>query len=307
MSENPYYSLNDYFKGKYRTRVQRIAVSLPFKCPHTEQDGSGGCTYCHKGSMPAGADTQVPLALQIMKGIEHGRKRYGHSTKFMVYFQAYTNTNAPVEELKALYDEAMNHQDVIGISAGTRPDCAGDEVLKLLDSYYGRGFESWIELGLQSANNRTLARINRRHTVEDFIDAVKRAKMTRLRIAAHMIVGLPGEGTADFLETARLLAALKVHAVKIHPLHVMKGTAMGDEYMKKPFKILALEEYVSALADITEVLPPDMIMMRYTSEANDGVLLAPDYCRPEFKMTIRQMLMDELKRRGTRQGSKIVP
>jgi radical SAM protein (TIGR01212 family) len=304
LSENFYYSLNDYFRAKYNARVQRIAVSLPFKCPHMEADGTGGCTYCHVGSMPSGADIQEPLAKQIISGITRARKRYGAGTKYMIYFQSYTNTNAPIPVLKTIYDEAFNHEDVIGISAGTRPDCAGDGVLKLLDGYYNRGFETWIELGLQSSNDKTLKRINRGHTTADFIDAVQRAKNTRLRTAAHMIVGLPGETHDDFMATARLLAGLKVHAVKIHPLHVMEGTAMGVEYKKSPFKVLTLEGYVSALADITEILPPGMIMMRYTSEANEGVLLAPDYCRPEFKITIRKMLLEELAKRGSRQGSK---
>jgi radical SAM protein (TIGR01212 family) len=304
MAQGLYYSLNDYFRKKYNCRVQRVAVSLPFTCPHTQADGSGGCTYCLQGSKPKGADAKVPLAEQIKKGISAAGKRYGKSVKYIIYYQSYTNTNAPLEELKRVYDAAFNHEDVIGISVGTRPDCCGDGVLKLLESYCGRGTEIWIELGLQSANDRTLERINRRHTAADFIDTVQRVKKAGLMTAAHIMIGLPGETEEDFIRTAELIASLKVNAIKIHPLHIMDGTALGDEFKRSPFKVLKLEEYVKVLADIAEILPPDMIMMRFTSEANEGVLLAPDYCRPEFKNTIKDMFIAELNKRGTKQGSK---
>ena len=304
MEKLPYNSLREYYSGKYRERVQKITVSLPFTCPHMEEDGSGGCTYCHKGSIPNLNDPQLPMAKQMATGITAAQKRYGPDTKFIVYFQTHTNTNAPIAELKRIYDEAFNHVNVIGLDIGTRPDCAGDDVIELLDSYCSQGYEVWIEFGLQSANNATLKSINRGHTAGDFTAAVIRAKKTRLKITAHMIVGLPGETKADYMKSASLIASLGVHAIKIHPLHVMEGTVMGDEYKKKPFDVLHLDDYIEVLADIIEILPPEMIVMRYTSEAVESHLLAPNYCRPEYKIVLKQMLISEFEKRGTRQGVK---
>jgi radical SAM protein (TIGR01212 family) len=305
MEELPYNSLREYYAVKYRERVQKITVSLPFTCPHMAEDGTGGCTYCHKGSIPDLNDPQLPMAMQVATGIAAAQKRYGPDTKFIIYFQTYTNTNAPLKTLKKIYDEAFNHMNVIGIDIGTRPDCAGDEVLKLLDSYCDLGYEVWIEFGLQSANDDTLKAVNRGHTARDFIDALKRAGKTRLKIATHMIVGLPGETKTDYMKTARLIASLGAHAIKIHPLYVMEGTALGDRYKKKPFGILSLDDYIEVLADIIEILPPGMIVMRYSSEAIESHLLAPNYCKPEYKAIIKQMLIAELKKRGTRQGFRV--
>lgn len=301
----PYNSLRKYYSEKYKQRVQKITVSLPFTCPHMAKDGSGGCTYCHEGSIPNLNDSKLPMQQQIITGITAAQKRYGRDTKYIIYFQTHTNTNAPISTLKKIYDEALGFENVIGLDIGTRPDCAGSEVIDLLDEYCDLGHEVWIELGLQSANNTTLKSINRGHTVEDFTDAVLRAKKTKLKITAHMIIGLPGEKKEDFMKTAKLIASLGVHAIKIHPLHVMEGTALGDNYKEKPFETLHLDDYIEALADIIEILPPDMIVMRYTAEAIDSHLLAPNYCRPAYKIILKQMLIAELLKRDSIQGSKL--
>jgi radical SAM protein (TIGR01212 family) len=298
-----YRSLKSYFDGVFGSRVQKITVSLPFMCPNMNEDGSGGCSYCHKGSLPPGSDMTAPLAKQIMQGIAAGTRRYGGDTKFIVYFQTYTNTNAPVEALKEIYSEAFNHPGVIGIDIGTRPDCVDDEVIALIASFARPGGETWIELGLQSANDETLKNINRGHSVKDFIDAAGRIRATAVKVIAHMIVGLPGETREDFLRSAGLIASLGIFGIKIHPLYVMDGTEMGDEYKKHPFKILSLDEYVVILADILEVLPPEMVVMRFTAEGGEEHLLAPNYCRPEYKAVIKEMLIKEMKKRGTEQGS----
>jgi radical SAM protein (TIGR01212 family) len=305
MQQLPYNSLREYYSLKYGSRVQKLTVSLPFTCPHVKPDGSGGCTYCHNGSIPDLNDRLLPMAKQLMTGIAAAQKRYGEDVKFIVYFQTNTNTNAPVDKLKKIYDEAYNHQNVIGIDIGTRPDCAGDEVLGLLDSYCDRGTEVWIEFGLQSSNDVTLKTINRGHTADDFLDAVRRAKKTRIKIVAHMIVGLPNEKYGDYMRTARFIIDSGVHAIKIHPLNVIKGTVLGDEYNKRPFDIMHLDDYISILADIIEIMPQDMILMRYTSEAIGDVLIVPNYCRPEYKAVIKQLLIDEFNKRGTKQGVKI--
>ncbi|MEI7541675.1 MAG: TIGR01212 family radical SAM protein [bacterium] len=305
MENLPYNSLRKYYAEKYTQRVQKITVSLPFTCPHMAQDGTGGCTYCHQGSIPNLNDSKLPMQQQVITGITAAQKRYGLNTKYIIYFQTHTNTNATIATLKKIYDEALGFENVIGLGIGTRPDCVDNDVLNLLNQYCDSGHEVWIELGLQSANNATLKIINRGHTVEDFIDAVLRAKKTKLKITAHMIIGLPGEKKEDFMKTAKLIASLGVHAIKIHPLHVMEGTVLGDNYKKQQFETLHLDDYIEALADIIEILPPDMIVMRYTAEAIDSHLLAPNYCRPEYKIVLKQMLIAELLKRESKQGSKL--
>jgi len=294
----PYLSLNDYFRSKYKTRVQKITLSLPFTCPH------GQCSYCWQGSIPPGNSVDVPLTKQLETGILKGKKKYGEETKFFAYFQSYTNTNDTPGNLKKMYDGVLNYHDIIGISAGTRPDAAPEEVLNLLDSYADRGLEPWIEFGLQSASDTTLKRINRGHTVKQFVDAAGAAARTRLKILAHVIIGFPWETPDDFMRTISLVSSLNIHGIKIHPLYIMDGTKLGDEYKASRFKLLSIEDYVNALADIIEVLPKEMVIMRFTAEGHPERLLAPDYCMPAYKLKIKEMLIEEMHKRGSIQGCK---
>lgn len=294
----PYLSLNEYFKNKYKKRIQKITVSLPFTCPH------GRCSFCWQGSMPPGNNTSMDLKTQIETGILRGKKKYGEDTGFFIYFQTYTNTNDTPENLKKTYDSCLGYDDVIGISVGTRPDCVPDEILALLDSYASRELEPWVELGLQSASNETLKKINRGHTVEQFIDAVKRAKKTRLKVIAHIMTGFPWETRDDIMKTAGLVASLKVDGLKIHPLHVLEGTALGDEYKKNKFKLMTMEEYAKILADMLEILPKDTVILRFTAEGHPDRLLAPDFCSPPYKAKIKALLLEEMHERGSIQGCK---
>jgi len=192
----------------------------------------------------------------------------------------------------------------VGIDVGTRPDCVPEEVLDLLESYADRGLEVWVELGLQSANFETLKRINRAHGVSDFVDAVLRTKRRSLKVCVHMILGLPGEGREDFLETAKLIASLPVDGVKIHPLHVIRGTPLAAEYERGSFKLLSLEEYVRACADVIEILPANVVIHRITGEVEEGLLIGPDYCLPSMKNKVVDRVVAELLSRGSAQGSR---
>lgn len=254
--------------------------------------------------MPPGNSTSIPLKKQVEDGILKGKKKYGEDTGFFIYFQTYTNTNDTPENLKKIYDACLGYNDVIGISAGTRPDCVPDEILELLDSYASRELEPWVELGLQSAGNATLKKINRGHTVEQFIDAVERVKKTRLKIIAHIMIGFPWETRADIEKTVRLVSSLKVDGLKIHPLHVLEGTALGDEFKKSAFKLMPLEVYVQTLADMFEIIPKETVIVRFTAEGHPERLLAPDYCRPPYKAKIKEMLLEEMHKRGSIQGCK---
>ncbi len=299
----PYYSLKEYFLEKYGRRVQKITVALPFTCPN--RDGTkarGGCTFCADGSKPSMLDSRVPLEVQIKEGIERAKRKYGEDIYFFIYYQSYTNTYADLETLKRVYDTALKFEGVVGIDIGTRPDCVPEEVLDLLTEYAEKGLEVWVEYGLQSANFETLKRINRAHGVSDFVDAVLRTKRRPLKVCAHIIVGLPGEGREDVIETAKLLASLPIDGVKIHPLHIIKGTVMALEYQLGKIKLLSLDEYANLCADVIEILPENVVVHRITGEVDEERLIAPEYCSPKMKNKVMQTVEKVLRERGTYQG-----
>ena len=300
-----YYSLKDYFKERYGKRVQKITVALPFTCPNRDgTKGRGGCTYCYDGSKPSMLTSAIPLEIQIREGIERAKRKYGEDTLFTIYYQSYTNTYADLETLKRYYDVALKFEGVVGIDVGTRPDCAPEEVLDLLEEYANKGLEVWVEYGLQSANFETLKKINRQHGVSDFVDAVLRTKRRNLKVCAHMIIGLPGETREDFIETAKLIASLPVDGIKIHPLHVIKGTVMAKQYENGEFRTLTLEEYAEYCADVIELLPPNMVVHRITGETDEDRLIAPEWCTYRYKNQVIQKVREVLERRGSYQGAK---
>lgn len=300
-----YYSLKDYFLEKYGKRVQKITVALPFTCPNIDgTKGRGGCIYCYAGSIPPNLSPTEPLKKQIENAILRYKKRFKKNVLFTVYYQSYSNTYGDLEYLKSVYDIALEFDEVVGIDVGTRPDCVPEEVLDLLASYTEKGLEIWVEYGLQSANFESLKKINRGHGVSDFVDAVLRTKRRPLKVTAHIIVGLPWETEDDFYETAKMVAALPIDGIKIHPLYIMEHTPLGEMYKRGEFEPLPLDRYVKIAADIIEMMPQNMIVMRFTAEGHEDKLLAPEYCKPSWKNRVRQMVEEELIRRGTQQGSK---
>ncbi len=305
MERGVIYFFRDYAKETFGRRVQKVPVALPFTCPNIDgTKGRGGCIYCFKGSRPAHLSPGVSLREQIAEGISRVRERYGRKTLFFIYYQSYTNTYGDLDYLKEIYDTALEFGGVVGIDVGTRPDCAPDEVLDLLSSYRDRGLEVWIEFGLQSANYETLKRINRAHGVSDLVDAVLRAKRYGLKVCVHTIVGLPGESREDFLETAKLIAALPVDGVKIHPIYVMRNTDLGRLYERGEFTPLSLEDYARYAADMLELIPRTVVVHRLTAEAEKPDLLAPDYCTYSRKLEVISAILSELKRRDSSQGSR---
>ncbi|RLJ70828.1 hypothetical protein BCF55_1111 [Hydrogenivirga caldilitoris] len=294
-----------YAKERFGRRVQKIPVALPFTCPNIDGTKSrGGCIYCYRGSRPAHLSTGVSLREQIEAGIRRGIERYGKRTRFFVYFQSYTNTYGDKEYLERLYNTVLDYEEVVGLDVGTRPDCAPDWVLGLMASYKERGLEVWIEYGLQSANFETLKRINRAHGVSDLVDATLRAKAYGLKVCIHTIVGLPGESRDDFLETAKLVSALGADGIKIHPIYVMRNTALARLLEKGRFKTLNLEEYARYAADMLELIPESTVVHRLTAEAERDKLLSPDYCVYERKLEVIRAIEEELKRRGRKQGAR---
>jgi radical SAM protein (TIGR01212 family) len=302
-----YNSLAGYFRKKYGKIVRKITVSLDFTCPNIDgTKGTGGCIYCVNGSMPPLSSRTPSLREQLENGMDIGRKRYGNDIYFMAYFQTNSNTYAPVNKLREIYDTVLEYPGIKVLEVGTRPDCVGEDVIELLKSYLGRLDEVWLELGLQSSNDDTLKKINRGHTVGDFISAVQRAKDAGLKTSSHLIMGFPWETNADMLASVGLLCSLGVDAVKLHPLFISRGTVLARMYEEKNFYLMSMPDFVHVLADSVEIMPPDMILQRFTAEGDEKLLVGPDYCRMEYKNRIKDALIAELKKRGSTQGIKYI-
>lgn len=298
-----YNAFSRHLREVFGCRVHRVSVDAGFTCPVRDgTKGRGGCLYCDEAGSRAGyCDPELPIPEQVRQGIEVARRRF-KAQKFIVYFQPYTNTYAEVEKLRQFYDEALqSDEDIIGLAIGTRPDCVPEEVLNLLAEYNQR-YYLWVEYGLQSARNETLQRINRGHSVEDFIDAVERTHRRGIRVCAHVILGLPGESPEDMLASAELLNRLGVEGVKIHSLYVSRGAPIARLYEEGKITLLSQEEYIQIVCDYLERLSPEILIHRLVGEARAGDLIAPEWSR--HKTRVLQLITEELRRRGTRQGSK---
>lgn len=297
-----YRTFNNFLIEKFGTRVYRVPLDGGFDCPN--RDGTkafGGCTFCdERGSGAPTIDRALALKQQLVDGMERIRNRY-KAQKFLAYFQSFTNTYAPEGVLRALYESGIDHPDVLGLCIGTRPDCVPDNVLDLLAEFNEKTFV-WLEMGLQTAHNVTLDRINRAHTGEDFFDALERAKARGLTVATHLIFGLPGEDREMMLETVRRVAESKVDAIKIHQLCIYKGAPMEIDYRLGNINLLDEDYYAELVVDALEMLPPEMIIMRLVAEGKKEELLAPTWSYDKF--TTMDKIREEMLRRGTRQGSR---
>jgi radical SAM protein (TIGR01212 family) len=233
-------------------------------------------------------------------GIAFGKKKY-NAKKFIAYFQAFSNTYAPVEKLKELYDESLSFEDVVGLSISTRPDCVPNSVLDLIEGYT-RDYHVWIEYGLQSIHHRTLQLINRNHGLAEFIDAVLRTKGRSINICAHVIIGLPGESIDEISETAKVIAALRLDGVKIHSMYIVRETKLEQMYQKGDYEPLTFEQYVSIASNFLELLPPDMVIQRLTGDCPGDILVAPKWTLD--KQRVLMGITEELKHRDSWQGSR---
>ncbi|MDQ7055220.1 MAG: TIGR01212 family radical SAM protein [Persephonella sp.] len=290
---------NQYLKEKYGGRIQKISIDAGFTCPN--RDGYvafGGCTFCNNTSFSPYAMTKQSVEEQIEKSMDFYQKRFKNIKGYIAYFQAFSNTYAPVEKLQEIYDKAMEYPEIIGMSIGTRPDVVPEPVLDLIATYTTEKPEIWLEYGIQTANIKTLRDINRGHGVSEFVDAVLRTKKRPgIKVCAHMIVGLPGDEYEDYIETAKLIAALPVDGIKIHPLHVVKHTVMAKQYADGEFGVLELEEYAKIVADLLEYLPENIIVHRLTGEAKEDELIAPDWCSSKRKMEVLRAIDKAVKKK----------
>ncbi len=299
-SDQRYRSYSRYLRERFGARVYRVTIDAGFTCPNV--DGTvttGGCVFCDNRSFsPNRRLPRSTIREQVERGVEIMRHRF-KAKKFLAYFQAATNTHAPVEKLKRLYDEALEHPEIEGLIIGTRPDSVPEPVLDLIEGYARDRYVS-VELGLQTIHNRSLDWMNRGHHLDVFLDAMERCRDRGFEICVHVILGLPGESREDMLATADALAALDVDAVKIHNLHVVPNTPLAEWYEKGEVRMLEREEHVSLVCDFLERLPERMVIQRLTGDAPPDFLIAPKWCLD--KAGLLQEMHQELERRDSRQG-----
>jgi hypothetical protein len=290
-------TLGQHLIAKYGCRVHKLAVNANFTCPNRDgSKGTGGCTFCNNSSFSPNAKAPPPINTQIAAGKAVIRRRTG-ANRYLAYFQAYTNTYAEINTLKALYDEALADPEIIGLSIGTRPDCVPDPVLDLLARYQDQGKEIWLELGLQSAFDATLQKVNRGHGFADYVDAIRRARLRNLQTCCHLIVGLPGEEPEHSLESHARVMEYGVDAFKIHPLHVVRNTVLAKQWRDGDYQPLALEDYIETVTEIVIRSPRETIFHRLTGTAQTTLLLAPDWCRYKWLVlnSITKSLQSRLK------------
>jgi radical SAM protein (TIGR01212 family) len=300
MQEKPYRSFSAHLKQRFGGRVHKISVDAGFSCPNRGATRDRpGCLFCDpQGSGAVGIDRGFPVAEQIERGKEIMTRKY-KAGQFLAYFQPFSNTYAPVARLRALYDQALGVEGVVGLAVGTRPDCVPEEVLDLLGEYHRRTY-FWLELGLQSRHDRTLDFLRRGHDYACFTKAYAAARARGLRVCVHIILGLPGESRDDMLATADAMARLRIDGIKLHLLHILRGTPLGNLYQQGGIAVLEQEEYVSLVADVIERLPASTLIHRLTGDGPRETLLAPLWSLNKWE--VLNAIEQELLRRGTCQG-----
>jgi radical SAM protein (TIGR01212 family) len=297
-----YFAYNHYLRKKFGQRVQKVSIDAGFTCPNV--DGTvttGGCNFCDNRSFsPSRRLPRLNIAGQIDDGIRRLKWRYDCNA-FIAYFQPATNTYAPVAKLRALYEQALAHPEVIGLAIGTRPDCVPDEVLDLLQELASRHYVS-VEYGMQTMHDRSLDWMNRGHHHDSFIDAVERSQGRGFEVCTHVILGIPGESHDDMLATAREVARLPIDAVKIHNLYAVKRTKLGDEVLAGQVELMGRDDYLAAVVDFLEVMPPHMVVERISGDAPPDYFIGPSWCLD--KPSVKLALDAEFERRDTWQGKR---
>jgi uncharacterized protein len=299
----PYYSYNHFLRQRFGVRVQKVSVDAGFTCPNVDGTvAKGGCTFCDNRSFsPSRRLPRAGILGQIDQSIARMQVRYQNCQHFLAYFQPATNTYAPVDRLRPLYEEALSHPQVVGLAIGTRSDCVPDETLDLLEEFAGRAYLS-IEYGMQTMHDRSLEWMNRGHDHASFLDAVERSRGRGFEICAHVMLGLPGETHEDMLATARELARVNIDAVKIHNLYCVKNTRLADQVAAGEVQLMGRDEYVQTVVDFIELLPPTMVIERISGDAPPDYFIGPTWCLD--KAGVKRAIEAEFARRDSRQGCR---
>lgn len=294
---------NDYghwIRQQFPFRTQKIAIDAGFSCPNRDGKISyGGCTFCDNRTFnPAYCSSQKSIRQQIAEGRDFFAQKYP-DMKYLAYFQAFSNTYAPVERLKEIYEEALSEKDIVGIVIGTRPDCVSDDLLNYLEQLNRQTFLI-IEYGVESTSDETLRHINRGHDFACARQAINKTHERGILVGAHIILGFPGETQAQILQQARLISSLPINILKLHQLQIIKGTVMARQYLQEPFPIYSVDEYISLIGKYIQYLRKDIVLERFTSQSPAEMLLAPKWGLKNYEFT--NLLDNYLRANGIRQG-----
>ena len=292
-----YNNLSSYLKSKYGSRVSKICIDGGFGCPNRDGTcGTGGCIYCGE----RGAGEHIDPTVSICEQVKNQLTRGSDDSRYIAYFQNFTNTYAPLDVLKERYDSALTDERIIALAIGTRPDCISDEIAELIASYKDR-VDVWVELGLQTASDVTANIINRGYKTEVFKHAAECLTSHGIPFVTHMIIGLPGEGEGEIDSTVDVINESGSWGVKIHSIYVMEGTALAEMYQRGEYEPPALKEYVRLSARSLSRLKPDMVVHRITGDCPDGLLVAPEWNRDKNKVI--NLIRKRLESDGLCQGS----
>lgn len=298
-----YHTWNYHLKNKFNEKIFKVALDAGFDCPN--RDGTvayGGCTFCSvAGSGDFAGDRVDSIPVQFEKIRARMQDQKWKNGRYIAYFQSFTNTHAPLRVLKEKFEAALEIDGVVGLSIGTRPDCLPDEVVEYLAELNERTY-LWVELGLQTAHEETSVLINRAHDLDCYMEGVAKLRKHDINVCSHIINGLPGEDYEMMMETAKTVAGMDVQGIKIHLLHLLKGTPMIKQYEKGMLSFLSQEEYTNLVVDQLEVLPPEMIVHRITGDGPIDQLIGPMWSTN--KWNVLNGIDDALKQRHTFQGAK---
>ncbi len=301
-----YYRFSDHLRNKFGCRVYKISLDAGMSCPN--RDGTiseDGCIFCDPqgGSGRQTARSHIPLKQQIQEGKLGLKKRYG-AEKFIAYFQSFSNTYGPREKLKALYEEAVSDPDIVGLSISTRPDCLGLDILDLIQRFSKR-YDTWIELGVQTLREESLAYIERGHGADVIRTAVDQIKQRGLQTCAHLIVGLPDEDLEDMLMTIQGVCDLGIDAVKFHMLYITERSRLAEPYRTGKIPLLSQEQYVATVVRLLEQLAPSILIQRLVSDAHPEILVAPEWLK--HKSQVIRDIEQKLEEQNTYQGRLFHP
>ena len=285
MNNQLYIDYGSWIRQQFPFRVQKIAVDAGFTCPNRDGlVGTGGCTFCNNQTFnPSYCDHKKSVSQQLEEGKQFFTRKYP-DMKYLAYFQAFSNTYAPLPHLRQLYEEALAVEDVVGLVIGTRPDCLPDSLLDYLEELNQHTFLI-VEIGIESANNQTLQRINRGHTFECSRDAIERTHARGILTCGHVILGLPGEDREEILRQAPIISSLPLDILKLHQLQIIRGTKLADEYIENPFHLFTPDEYIDLIINYLQHIRKDLVLERFVSQSPPELLIAPNWGLKNYEFT----------------------
>lgn len=296
-----YYSANEFFKNKFGCKIIKIPVDGGFTCPNRDGTvGTGGCIFCSEKGSGDFTESKWKTISEQFESMKQKLSKKWKSGKYIIYFQSFTNTYAPVHKLEKLYMEALSLENAAGLSIATRPDCITWETVDLLKSISEKSYVA-VELGLQSSNEKTAAFINRCYKNDVFENAVKMLKSAGIDVICHIIFGLPGETKKDMMDSVCYAVKNNIDGIKLQLLHILKGTRLAEIYMDEPFKLLALDEYADLIISAVELLPPNIVVHRITGDGPKNILIGPLWSGD--KKRVLNAINREFEKRNTYQGA----